>query len=127
MSKSQCNSHRDLWLFMAGAAFAAGRRSREEILGLVDVQEAPADILVLLTALTEHSRSPVLEWLGQRGVSLGNGEDIFDAVAAAVREMGRQAALRRVKTRLSVCGLDTAEELIEFLESQSAELRRKFS
>ena len=130
MLPAKDDSKRDLWLFLAGAVFAVGGKaehSREELLGLFSMDDAPPDILRLLTALVEQQRGPVLEWMLERGAELGSGDSVFHAVCKSVTRTANEQSLRRMKDELVACRLMRPGELITFLEMKTKELRERYN
>lgn len=123
---------RELWLFLLGGAYAlfraedgSHRFTREELLGMVDVSHAPADIASMYDALEAQDFKTVRKWLSERNVEMGDGKSVFRAMADRVRQSHFQRFLEQKMSELGYAARLKSKplELAEFLDTMASQIR----
>lgn len=89
---------RELWLFISGALFAAGKVTREELLAMFSslMTEAPSDILQMLDGLCKGDAAVVRSWFRDRKVEMGGGNGTFKSIANTMLAVKKRELVGRL-------------------------------
>jgi 4-alpha-glucanotransferase len=115
----------ELWLFMIGAAYLGQNHTRDELLAMLDPDDAPRQDRELLIAISTHDKKPIAAWLAERGVTLEKSQTIYQAVAKKLQQVGLEQVIEQSILEIRNAKLLGAEGLVKLLRSKAAAIEKK--
>jgi len=109
-----------------GALLSAGKYSRDQIVSMVDVFDAPPDHLKAIRSVIQQDSKAMWKFLELYGVQVGNGRSPLEAITD---KLGVDAQARHISRAVaeikSGATLLSADQLASLLEDKAKEIRER--